>query len=184
MVKMKVPEEPNEVLQRTVKGKKRIEIIEMIANACAESQYFKFAKYENKSESEIKEHLYNTIVRNLNDNYYNNKLEDVFPVVQFEADKRDTVNNKVFFGVGHRPDMIYKDDFTVAIEIKKGDVGSDIRAGLGQALVYSSVYDFVLYFFIDTTTDKKIKKSLSDSSNEAVLRWQLWDWHNIWFLVF
>ena len=40
----------------------------------------------------------------------------------------------------------------IAVEVKRGQSGSAIREGIGQALVYaaSQDFDFVNYLFIDT----------------------------------
>lgn len=76
------------------------------------------------------------------------------------------------------------DDYDIAIEIKCGSNGSSIREGLGQSLCYSNCYDYVVYLFIDTSSDKHIRDSLSlTDGKELSIVDELWANHNVLFSV-
>ena len=89
-----------------------------------------------------------------------------------------------FYGTNHRADAVFEveENFRLAIEIKKGNSGSSIRSGLGQSIVYSANYDFVLYFFLDTTPNKSIANA-DRAPHENDLTENLWDDFNIRFIV-
>ncbi|MBA7662699.1 hypothetical protein ES703_70730 [subsurface metagenome] len=70
----------------------------------------------------------------------------------------------------------------IAFEIKQGDDSRAFRAGIGQSIVYSTQYDFVLYFFVDTTAGGDIENAQS-GEKEAQLTKSLWDVYNIKFVV-
>jgi hypothetical protein len=95
------------------------------------------------------------------------------------------VNHIRFLGVQHRPDFVVKlDGVRIAIEVKCGQSGAEVREGIGQALVYSSSreFDFVVYLFIDTSTDGKIRDSLQKPLEKAFVA-SLWEQYNIRFAV-
>ena len=103
----------------------------------------------------------------------------------WEGDVNTTVNHIRFLGVQHRPDFMVKvDGIRVAVEVKRGETGSAVREGLGQSLVYASCedFDFVVYLFVDTSKDKKIRDSLSRTLDAAFIQ-SLWDEHNIKFTI-
>ena len=86
-------------------------------------------------------------------------------------------------GTQNRPDMVVElGDVRIAIEIKRGETGSDLRSGFGQSMVYATVYDFVLYLFIDTSKDKKILNS-STGGNEVDFVETIWKNWNIRFAI-
>ena len=86
-------------------------------------------------------------------------------------------------GTNNRPNMsIEYGGIKIAVEIKRGDRGSDLRAGFGQSLVYSTVYDFIIYMFIDCSDDGRIKNARTGISEEKFLE-NLWDNFNIKFIV-
>jgi hypothetical protein len=103
---------------------------------------------------------------------------------KFERKPGVTVNNFNFFGTGHRPDANLPIDKNVnlVIEIKKGAVGSDLRAGIGQALIYSQAYDFVLFVFVDTSPERAIREGATATKAKELIK-SLWDMYNIKFLV-
>jgi len=70
----------------------------------------------------------------------------------------------------------------MAVEIKIGDAGSDVRGGLGQSLVYVAEYDFVTYVFVDSSRDGKIARA-QDNRFESDLIESLWDKYNVRFEV-
>jgi hypothetical protein len=86
-------------------------------------------------------------------------------------------------GTQNRPDMVFEiADLKVAIEIKRGGSGSDLRAGIGQSIIYSTHYDFVLTLFIDTSDDKRVYNA-SNGSNEINFAEELWKNYNIKFIT-
>jgi len=66
--------------------------------------------------------------------------------------------------------------------VKKGKTGSAVRAGIGQAIVYTTKYDFVIYLFVDTSEGAKIKRSRNGRKERYVLN-SLWENYNIHFSV-
>ena len=70
----------------------------------------------------------------------------------------------------------------IAIEFKRGESGNSLRSGIGQSLVYSTNYDFVMYLFIDTSKDQRIKNAQT-GTKEAQLMMDLWNRYNIKFTV-
>ena len=84
------------------------------------------------------------------------KSKKIVANFQWEQKLTTTVNNFTIFSTNHRPDAILDlDDFRIGIEIKKDDGGSSLRNGLGQCLLYSSEFDFLLYLFVDITPNCK-----------------------------
>ena len=103
----------------------------------------------------------------------------------WEGDVNTTVNHIRFLGVQHRPDFVVKlVGIRIAVEVKRGQSGSAIREGIGQALVYaaSEDFDFVNYLFIDTSRDEKIRDSLQQGLNAGFVA-SLWDFYNVRFHV-
>ena len=101
----------------------------------------------------------------------------------FEKKKRKPVRNFPIFSTLHRPDAELKiNDLRIAFEIKKGMKGHSIRAGIGQSIVYSTQYDFVLYFFVDTTPGGDINSSKHGDKEKELIK-SLWDNYNIRFFV-
>jgi hypothetical protein len=144
----------------------------------------------NKSEDNIKTAMYHPLlskVTEILENHYNvskkNSRNKAKKNLLWEGNKNTTVSNTLFLGAFHRPDMVVNfKDFNVAIEVKKGDRGSSIREGLGQSLVYSNSYDFTIYFFLDTSKEKRIVNA-SKSEDESMLIATLWQNHNVIFRV-
>jgi hypothetical protein len=101
-----------------------------------------------------------------------------------ECDISTPVHHIEFLGVRHRPDFVVEIDGTqIAIEVKRGSSGADVRSGLGQSLVYTTVYDFVCYLFIDVSPNRDIASSLK-GPEESFLFEKLWEDFNIKFAVF
>jgi hypothetical protein len=89
-----------------------------------------------------------------------------------------------FFATSHRPDAVLeiKKDLRIAVELKKGDSGESLRAGIGQALVYATQFDFTIYIFIDTTKGLDIKSSSQGEKEQALID-SLWKNYNVKFFV-
>jgi hypothetical protein len=103
--------------------------------------------------------------------------------LKWEGNVNTTINHILFMGTQNRPDMILEiNGLKIAIEFKRGDKGSDLRSGIGQSMVYSTHYDFVLYLFIDTSKDKRIVNARG-GVNETEFVELLWDQFNIKFVT-
>ncbi|MBN2017313.1 MAG: hypothetical protein JW794_04175 [Candidatus Cloacimonetes bacterium] len=101
----------------------------------------------------------------------------------FESKTIKPVPSFNFFATNHRPDAILElRDIRIAFEIKKGEKGNSIRSGIGQSIVYSTQYDFVLYFFVDTTPGCDINSSKHGDKEKELIKY-LWDNYNIRFFV-
>lgn len=177
----------------TSKSKKRIKIVESIASAISSRKIFDTIDYRNRNEDYIKQYMHQPLISELESLYEDlelSKSADPELVKQkakdcllWEGDVNTTVNNFTFFGTQHRPDFVVKiDKLGVAVEVKKGESGHSLREGIGQSLVYSSEFDFVVYLYVDISKDKKIRDSM-DGNKEQELINDLWDSHNVLFQV-
>jgi hypothetical protein len=117
-----------------------------------------------------------------NPHYRNTTLErKVLKALTYEGDIKKSIAGTMLFGVSHRPDYVVElDGIRIAIEIKCDDSGSGIREGLGQALVYSTDYDFVIYLFIDTSKGSSIASNMEEKNEKSIIE-SLWRNYNICF---
>jgi hypothetical protein len=172
------------------KTTKRINFLEDVLLAMMHEEIYGTIDYRKKSESEIKQFIYPKMIDNLSKYYMKeNKLNEekartkARKSLLWEGNIKTTVNNFVLFGAQHRPDMVISDgNLNVGIEIKKGDDGSSIRAGIGQSIVYSQVFDFTIFLFIDTTKTKDILNSITGEKEENIIC-DLWNDYNILFKI-
>lgn len=103
--------------------------------------------------------------------------------VVWEGDVNRKIHNFEFLGVQHRPDFeVLLRDLRIAIEVKRGDSGGEVRAGIGQAIVYSQLYDFVIYLMIDASDHRTICASLEGEREQQFLA-RLWREHNVRLIV-
>jgi hypothetical protein len=177
----------------TSKSKRRIKIVESIASAISSKKIFDVIDYRNRNEDYIKQYMHQPLISELETLYEDlelSKSTDKELVKQkakncllWEGDVTTTVNNFTVFGTQHRPDFVVKiDKLRVAVEVKKGETGHSLREGIGQSLVYSSEFDFVVYLYVDISKDKKIRDSMSGSQEQELIN-DLWDNHNVLFQV-
>jgi len=103
---------------------------------------------------------------------------------KWEQNTETSMKNFQFFNTSHRPDaeLTLPDGLRIAIEVKKGSDGSALRSGIGQSVVYSQKFDFVLYFFVDTSDSASIKSAYTGIDEEYLIK-SLWDNYNIKFFV-
>lgn len=175
----------------TRKSRRRTAIVEHLATALKSPAIYRTLDYRQKSESSIKQYMHRIILDRLcsmhrelcpglRDETLRRKAEDS---LFWEGDVTTTINNFLFLGVQHRPDFkVRVDGLWIAVEVKRGESGSAVREGLGQALVYSHEFDFVVYLFVDTSRDKKIVASLSGAEEHRLVE-RLWNHDNIRFEV-
>jgi hypothetical protein len=170
------------------KTERRTQIITKIMDALKDNEIFDRVKYKQKSESELQNRMATPLHRTVVSLYeefkgYVPSTSEKMARINFasEEDPNTTVNNFVFMGVQHRPDFtIDFDDMKIAIEIKKGSCGKSIREGLGQSIVYNTHFDFVVYLFVDTSNDDRLKNSMN-GDKERLMKKNLWEQHNVLF---
>ena len=177
----------------TSKSKRRIKIVESIASAISSNKIFDVIDYRNRNEDYIKQYMHQPLISELEALYEDLELsksadreivkQKAKDCLLWEGDVTTTVNNFTVFGTQHRPDFVVKiDKLRVAVEVKKGESGHSLREGIGQSLVYSSEFDFVVYLYVDISKDKKIRDSMSGSQEQELIN-DLWDNHNVLFQV-
>ena len=175
---------------KTTKSKKRLDVIETICEGITHPEIFNTIDYKKQSEDKIKQFTYPILVNTITEFLVSKRGIDkkrardfVKTRLLWEGNIKTTVHHTHFMGTKNRPDMIFEiDAMRIAVEFKRGDNGRSLRSGLGQSLIYSTDYDFVIYLFIDTTEDKKIRDSNVDEREEEMIE-SLWSMYNIKFIV-
>jgi len=177
-------------MKQASKSQKRIELLELISESITQDDIFNVIDYKNKNEDQIKQFVYPHLVESLT-NYLSEEngleisraKERIQKNLKWEGNVKTTINHILFMGTQNRPDMIFEHNgLRIAIEFKRGEKGSDLRSGVGQSMIYSTHYDFVLYLFIDTSKDKKILNA-QGGVNETEFVELLWDKFNIKFIT-
>lgn len=170
------------------KSAKRIDIVKRIMEQLKTPEVFKTVPYKTQPEDKIKTaqypYLLNEVTR-LYEEYKGLKpdtaRERARKNLLWEGNINTTVNNVLFFGTFHRPDLVlqFEEGLRIAIEIKRGDTGEAVRDGIGQSVVYSACgFDFVVLLFVDTSKEGKILSSIT-GDKEARFIEQLWFEHNV-----
>jgi hypothetical protein len=171
------------------KGTRREKIVDDILEAMSKDEIYETLYLQRKSESEVKDRHFRALI-----NCLENLHEEIGGLtdresiekraresVLWEGNPQTTINNIKFMGVQHRPDFeVQFDNLKIAVEVKLGDKGADIREGLGQSIVYAGEFDFVAYMFVDTSKDKKIKEGYQEKEEQLVIN-SLWSNYNIKF---
>jgi hypothetical protein len=179
-------------LARAVQTERRTNLIETIIGIMSKHELFSAnVSRKNDTEAQIQKALFLKLQCELpnflekefgySKNRANKTVEKGFV---WEQNLNTTVNNFTFFATNHRPDSIltFDKDIRIAIELKKGSSGSALRAGIGQALVYSTQFDFVIYFFVDISPGFDIRSACSGEKENELIS-MLWRSHNIKFQV-
>lgn len=172
------------------KSKNRLAILEMIEEGISSREIFETIDYKSQSEDKIKQYIYPNLLNHLTEWVMEKKdfskglaKEKAKTMIKWEGNKQTTVRNIQFMGTANRPDMTLDiNGVKIAVEFKKGSRGSALREGFGQAMIYSTAYDFVLYMFIDTSEEGKIKNG-STAITEHMFLNNIWDNFNIKFIV-
>ena len=169
------------------KTKKRIELLEGVYDVISHKDIYDTIDYKRKSEESIKQFMYQPLLQSFKKRMMSNGIKEdkahklAEQSLTWEANKKTTLHNMVLFSTQHRPDMEFKiDGINVAIEIKKGKCGVDLRQGIGQCIVYSTKYDFVIFLFVDTSDDKKVFNSVTSRKEVDVIK-GLWKNYNTMF---
>jgi len=171
------------------KTRKAIEALEHIIEFLKSDHIYKTYDYKSRSEFFLKGPINEALRDGIREYYlrknphYRNTTLDrkVIKALTYEGDIKKSIAGTMLFSVSHRPDYVVElDGIRTAIEIKCDDSGSGIREGLGQALVYSTNYDFVILLFIDTSKGSTIAHSVLDKNEKSIIE-SLWRDYNIRF---
>ena len=182
-----------QVLPAPRKSEMRTAIVDTIVACLRHEQIYKTLDYRNKSEQYLKQYMHQPLQRTMVEVFrrIDGRLSEAAlqkkaaSALLWEGDVTTTINNIRFLGVQHRPDFVVKAaDLRIAVEVKMGESGGNVREGIGQALVYagSREFDFVIYLFIDTSKDKKVRESLSTPAAASFVA-SLWQHYNVRFSV-
>jgi hypothetical protein len=172
------------------KSKNRISILEMIQDGISTHEIFETIDYKNQSEDKIKQFIYPNLLNKVTEYVMEKKgfsrglaREKAKTMIKWEGNKQTTVKNIQFMGTSNRPDMSLDiGGVKVAVEFKKGNRGTGLREGFGQSLIYSTVFDFVIYMFIDTSDDRKIINGATAVTEQDFLE-NIWDNFNVKFVI-
>lgn len=172
------------------KSKNRISILEMIQDGISTHEIFETIDYKNQSEDKIKQFIYPNLLNKVTEYVMEKKgfsrglaREKAKTMIKWEGNKQTTVKNIQFMGTSNRPDMSLDiGGVKVAVEFKKGNRGTGLREGFGQSLIYSTVFDFVIYTFIDTSDDRKILHGATTVTEQNFLE-KIWDNFNVKFVI-
>ncbi len=172
------------------KSKNRISILEMIQDGISTHEIFETIDYKNQSEDKIKQFIYPNLLNKVTEYVMEKKgfsrglaREKAKTMIKWEGNKQTTVKNIQFMGTSNRPDMSLDiGGVKVAVEFKKGNRGAGLREGFGQSLIYSTVFDFVIYMFIDTSDERKIVNGATAVTEQDFLE-NIWDNFNVKFVI-
>lgn len=178
---------------QAAKSARRTKIMDQLLEAMKSDEIFKTLDYRRKPESYIKQYMHQLLKNRLVDIHrglYPNATGKTLKrkaadSLLWEGDVKTTINHIRFLGVQHRPDFkIQVANLNVAVEVKRGESGGAVREGIGQSMVYaaSEDFDFVVYLFVDTSRDKKIRESLSRQLEKGFVD-SLWRNYNVRFDV-
>lgn len=179
-------------MEKTAQTKKRSSLVDAIVSSLrkaavlsnivsrksfneAKIQPSLFAHLENKLPSILKKHF----------NFSQKKVEKIIEKdFKFEQKISTAVPSFNVFETNHRPDAVLEINkgLRIAIELKAGESGQALRAGIGQSLVYSTQFNFTIYLFVDTTPGLDIRDSLTGKKEKALLN-SLWKNYNVRFVV-
>jgi hypothetical protein len=179
-------------MQKAAQTKKRSSLVEAIIDSLEKNDIFLgIVSNKNATEGQIQKSLFlqleNKLPSILLDHLkFSEKKSKKIVKEGFKWEQKltTTVPSFNFFATNHRPDAVLEIDesLRIAIELKKGNSGQALRAGVGQALVYSTQYDFTIYLFVDTTPKRDIKDSHTAKKEEALIN-SLWKNYNVRFIV-
>jgi hypothetical protein len=176
---------------KKVQTQKRIQFLDSILEAMKKHEIFSdIVSRKNDTEYQIQKNLFLRLQNELPNllissfGYSEKKAKHIVKNnFKWEQKKTTTVSTFSFFATNHRPDAELEfDNLRIAIEIKKGDNGLAIRSGIGQSIVYYTEFDFVLYFFVDTSPGNNIKSNCSGGKENLLIE-SLWNNYNIKFIV-
>ena len=169
------------------KSKNRIAILDMIQDGISSKQ-ISTAFLKNQSEDDINRIAYPKLLDAVSEYVmgkkgFNRSLAREKAKTMIRCNDGFNIKTTNFMGTSNMPNMSLDiNGFKVAIEFKKGNRGSSLREGIGQSLIYSTSYDFVIYMFIDTSDDNKIVNGAMSVTEQMFLD-NIWDNFNIKFVI-
>jgi hypothetical protein len=169
------------------KSAKRIKIITKLLSIFSNPTIFEVVNRHSWSEERIQTYMYTELLKGMSGIF-----KDMYPhyssqiiekkanrAIKWGGHKGKTIHNLNILGVIHRPDFEIEIDATrIAVEVKKGADGSSVREGIGQCLVFSVMYHFVIYVLVDATGGFSIRDSVNGKPEESLIN-GLWDHFNI-----
>ena len=80
-------------------------------------------------------------------------------------------SKKAIFAAKNYPDFIIRKPYLIAIEYKKASSGSTVKQAIGQSIMHTlcGEFDFVYLLFHDENKDKKIRKSVKNTTELSIL---------------
>jgi Zn/Cd-binding protein ZinT len=172
------------------KSQNRIAILDMIQDGISTNEIFETIDYKKQSEDKIKQSIYPNLLNRLTDYVMEKKgfsrslaREKAKTMIKWEGSSSTAVRNIQFMGTSNKPNMTVDiEGVKIAIEVKKGNRGSNLREGFGQSVIYSTIFDFVLYLFIDTSEDSRILNGSIYITEENFLE-KIWNNFNVKFVI-
>lgn len=179
-------------MKKTVQTNKRSSFVEAIISSLEKADIFlDIVSRKNDTEAQIQKALFlrleNVLPYILSEHFkFSEKKSKKIVHDNFKWEQKITtpVPSFNFFATNHRPDAVLEvnEGLRIAIELKRGDVGQSVRSGIGQALLYSTQFNFTVYLFVDTTPGRDIKSSLTGEKEQALVN-SLWKNYNVKFVV-
>jgi len=179
-------------MQKTAQTKKRASLVDAIIESLEKNDIFLgIVSNKNDTEVQIQKALFlrleNELPTILSKHFkFSEKKSKKIVEEGFKWEQKlsTSVPSFNFFETNHRPDSVLeiKKEFRIAIELKKGDSGQSLRSGIGQALVYSTQFNFTIYLFVDTTPGRDIKSSSKGDKEQALIN-SLWKSFNVKLVV-
>ena len=172
------------------KSKKRLQILDALCEGITHDEIFGTIDYKKQNEDKIKQFMYPHIVDTMTEYLVENEAmgrheakDRVKKALKWEGSNNPPVHNIVFMGTQNQPTMVFEfGDLRIAIEVQKGVSGADLRAGIGQSMIYATHYDFVITLFIDISEDKRVHNASSGSSEYMFID-NLWRNYNVKFIT-
>jgi hypothetical protein len=179
-------------MQKTAQTKKRSSVVDAIVDSLEKHDIFSgIVRIRNNTEAEIQQTLFMELEKKLpsilSDHFnFSEKKSNKIVKEDFKWERKvsTSVPSFNFFETNHRPDSVLEINkkLRIAIELKVGDSGQALRSGIGQAVVYSTQYNFTIYLFVDTTRGRDIKSSIKGEKEQALIN-SLWKNYNVKFIV-
>jgi hypothetical protein len=179
-------------MKKAAQTKKRIAVANTIISSLKKADILSgIVQIKNKTEAEIQSALFLHLGRKLPSvlkRHFNFSQEKSKKIIEknfkFEQKRTTKVSGFNFFATNHRPDAVLEINkgLRIAIELKMGHDGQALRAGIGQAIVYSTQYNFTIYLLVDTTPGRDIKSSFTGKKERSLVN-SLWKNYNVKFIV-
>ena len=172
------------------KSKNRLELLETITEGITSTEIFESSDFKNRSEDKLKKAIYPNLLNTIADRICDKRgfskglaREKAKTMIKFDDSKSQPIGTTHFMGTSNKPSItVESSGVKVAIEIKKGDRAKNLKESFGESMIFSNVYDFVIYLFVDTTEENRISKGTSGITETNFLK-NLWDNFNVKFTI-